>query len=198
MTTSGTSEGQRQPYNGLFGDSNLIRVIQQVIADPFTKYRPLDLEMLTKNSAPTVRDSLGILTSLGLLIKDESDHQHPVYRVNAESKRYIALNFLAYAVLDDRSGTDCMDDVVADYYDSELRGKYEPCVVETYEYSQPVTGAVMTGHSIIRNEHLEGSYSIRLPIQDQPQGELYTASIPADTIRAVLGDRELETTAASA
>jgi hypothetical protein len=159
MAASEISKETRPPYDGLFGDSNHIRVIRQVIADPFTKYRPIDLEMLTKNSAPTVRESLRILSSLGLLIKDESDHQHPVYRVNTESKRYLALTFLAYAVLDDRNGTDCMDDVVADYYDSELREKYEPCEVgETYENIQPVTGAEMTYQSVIGNEHPEESY----------------------------------------
>lgn len=113
------------PYDGLLGDSNLIRVIQQVIADPFTRYHPIDLERLTKGSHVTVRASLRNLTSFGLLIKDDSDRQHPVYVVNTESKRYLALAFLAYAVLDDKYGTDCMDNVVADYYDSELKIKYE-------------------------------------------------------------------------
>ncbi|OPY54691.1 MAG: hypothetical protein A4E48_00270 [Methanosaeta sp. PtaU1.Bin060] len=106
---------RRLPYGGLFGDSNLIKVIEQVIADPDIEYRPIDLERLTKESAPTVRASLKILTSLGLLKKDESDSQHPVYVVDTESKRYIALTLLAYAVLDDKNGTDTMDKVIADY-----------------------------------------------------------------------------------
>jgi len=199
MAASDTPSGTRLPYDGLFGDSNLIRVIKQVIADPFTEYRPIDLEELTKNSTPTVRESLKVLTSLGMLIKDERDQQHPVYKVNTESKRYIALTFLAYAVLDDRNGTDCMDDVVADYY-SELKGKYGPCVVgATYEYSQPVTGDEITYSGVIRNGHLEESYWIRGPSQDPPQEVLYTAPIfPADTSRAVSGYQEQETIAASA
>jgi hypothetical protein len=112
---------QRLPYGGLFGASNLIKVIEQMIADPDLEYRPIDLEKLTKESAPTVRASLKTLTSLDLLKKDETDSQHPVYRVNTESKRFIALTFLAYAVLDDRNGTDAMDSVVADYVDSMLQ-----------------------------------------------------------------------------
>jgi len=112
---------QRLPYGGLFGDSNLIKVLEQMIADPYLEYRPIDLEKLTKESAPTVRASLKTLTSLDLLKKDETDSQHPVYRVNTESKRFIALTFLAYAVLDDRNGTDAMNSVVSDYVDSMLQ-----------------------------------------------------------------------------
>jgi DNA-binding transcriptional ArsR family regulator len=112
---------RRLPYGGLFGDSNLIKVLEQMIADPDLEYRPIDLEKLTKESAPTVRASLKALTSLGLLTKDETDSQHPVYRVNTESKRFIALTFLAYAVLDDKNGTDAMNSVLADYVDSMLQ-----------------------------------------------------------------------------
>jgi len=109
---------RRLPYGGLFGDSNLIKVLEQMIADPDLEYRPIDLEKLTKESAPTVRASLKTLTSLDLLTKDETDSQHPVYKVNTESKRFIALTFLAYAVLDDKNGTDAMNSVLADYVDS--------------------------------------------------------------------------------
>jgi len=58
-------------------------------------------------------------------MKDERDRQHPVYKVNTDSKRYLALTFLACAVLDDRNGTDFVDDMIVDYYDSELKEKYE-------------------------------------------------------------------------
>ncbi|MBN1323511.1 MAG: hypothetical protein JW986_05855 [Methanotrichaceae archaeon] len=112
------------PYGGLFGDSNLVNVLEQVIADPCIEFRPIDLSHLTKESPPTVRKSLKILTSLGILIKDTTNARHPVYRVNLSSKRYLALSFLAYAVLDDKLGTDVMDKVIADYCDSVLREKY--------------------------------------------------------------------------
>lgn len=125
MTTDTVPTRGRAPYGGIFGDSNLIRVLSQIIADPFTAYRPIDLAKLTKDSSPTVRASLKVLTSAGLLVKDERDRQHPVYRVNTESKRYLALTVLAYAVLDDRNGTDFVDEMIADYYDSELREKHE-------------------------------------------------------------------------
>lgn len=119
MTEYEKSEREpRLPYGGLFGDSNLIKVIEQVIADPDIEYRPIDLEKLTKESTPTVRASLKILTSQGLLDKDETDRQHPVYRVNTDSKRYVALTFLAYAVLDDKNGTDSMKKIIVNYYES--------------------------------------------------------------------------------
>lgn len=115
----------RPPYGGLFGDSNLVGVLEQVIADPFIEYRPIDLVRLTKETPPTVRKSLKILTSQGILIKSAADIQHPVYRVNLDSKRYLALTLLAYAILDDKLGTDTMNRYIVDYYDSVLRIKYE-------------------------------------------------------------------------
>jgi hypothetical protein len=155
--------GPRLPYDGLFGDSNLIRVIRQVIADPFTEYRPIDLQMLTQNRAPTIRESLKILTALGLLIKDESDRQHPKYRVNIESKKYVALTFLAYAILDDRNGTDCLDDVIADYYDSVLRAKYEPLeITAPYVSIEPSVG--IEAYHIERSE-LVGPLYMTYPAQ---------------------------------
>jgi hypothetical protein len=113
------------PYGGLFGNSHLVRVIRQIVADPFEEYRPSDLKELAEVSAPSIRNDLKLLTRLGILIKDSSDKQHPIYRTNTECKRYFALTLLAYAVIDDRNGTDCTDDFIADYYDSELRHRYE-------------------------------------------------------------------------
>jgi len=113
------------PYGGLFGDTHLIRVIRQIVADPFEEYRPSDLEELAEVSAPSMRNDLKLLTRLGILIKDLKDKQHPIYRTNTECKRYLALTLLAYAVIDDRNGTDCTDNFIADYYDSELRDRYE-------------------------------------------------------------------------
>ena len=184
MSASCTSKGTRLPYDGLFGDSNLIRVLRQVIADPFTEYRPIDLEKLTNNCAPTVRDSLKTLTSLGLLIKDESDHQHPVYRVNTESKRYLALTFLAYAVLDDKKGTDCMDDVIADYCDSISKGICGSC-----EFRQPSVGMTNSFSFAvdIGRQMAESLWST--PIHNQ-QEELCT-QILAVTSNHLLGVRQM-------
>jgi hypothetical protein len=119
------------PYDGLLGDSNIISVLEEIIADPTMEYRPIDLVSLTGETSPTVRKSLKALTSTGLLLKDRTDPRHPVYRVNIESKKYLALNLLAYAVLDDKLGTDRVDRIIANYCDTSLRAKYKsgPLVV---------------------------------------------------------------------
>jgi len=118
-------EMDMRPFAGLFGDSHLSRIIAQIIADPFEVYRPKDLEELAEASAPSTRKALRILTKQGLLIRDDRDKQHPTYKVNIDSKKYMALTLLSYSEVDDDLGTDCMDDLIAEYYDSDLRERYE-------------------------------------------------------------------------
>ncbi len=114
------------PYGGLFGDNARTRIIEEIIADPHRYYRPRYFEELTGASAPTVRKILNSLTKLGLLEKDTSDRQHPIYQVNLNSKKVTALTFLAYASLDDRDGSECMDDTILDYYVKVLHPKTQP------------------------------------------------------------------------
>lgn len=129
------------PYSGLFGDTNQIRVIRQIVADPFGSYKPKELEALIEASAPSVRGVLKNLTCIGLLIKDVRDRQHPVYRVDVDSPIYLALNFLAFAIPDHKNSTHYMNDVIADYYDSELRVKYESCdlVIRNHSDTEIIT-----------------------------------------------------------
>jgi hypothetical protein len=58
-----------------------------------------------------------------------------VYRINVASKKFAALSLLAYAILDDRDGTDCMDEAVYDYYSKVVREKYEQTAIATAAYS---------------------------------------------------------------
>jgi hypothetical protein len=116
----------KQPYGGLFGNSVLARVIREIVADPCREFRPKSLEILTSSSAPRIKNALDTLTALEILKKISDDTQRPVYVVNFESKRLTALTFLAYAVTDDRDGTECMYAAIKDYYDYALREKYEP------------------------------------------------------------------------
>lgn len=76
-----------QHFAGLFGDSHLSRIIAQIVADPFQVYRPKDLEELAEASAPSTRKALRILTRLGLLIRNDTDRQHPPYKANLDSKK---------------------------------------------------------------------------------------------------------------
>ncbi len=120
-----------KPYGGLFGDNARTRIIEEIIADPHRYYRPHYFEELTGASAPTVRKILNSLTKLGLLEKDTSDRQHPIYRVNLNSKKVTALTFLAYASLDDRDGSECMEDAILDYYVRVLHPKTQALGVAT-------------------------------------------------------------------
>lgn len=105
-----------KPYGGLLGNSAQVRIVEEIVADPYMRYRPRDLEELVDASAPTVRRALNTLTDLGLLIKDENDKQHPVYCANFKSKKLLALTFLAFSINDDNTGSNCLDDAILDYY----------------------------------------------------------------------------------
>jgi len=101
------------PYGGLFGDTVMARVVEEIVADPHAVYHLKDLEELTGNSAPRIREALGTLTGLGLL--KSSGGKHPAYTVDTSRRSFVALTLLAYAVLDDRGGSDCMDTAVRHY-----------------------------------------------------------------------------------
>jgi len=118
-----------RPYGGLFGSSVIAQVVEEIVSDPTMDYRPGYLEELTGASAPPIRDALATLVDLGLLIRASGTGRHPIFRVNVASKKFIALSLLAYAVLDDRDGTDCMDEAVYDYYTRALREKFEPIAI---------------------------------------------------------------------
>ena len=133
--------GVEQPYGGLFGDSVLVEVIEEMVADPLHYYRSKDLEEILERSKPSIRGALRKLTSLGLLENVSSDTRHPLYRVNMESKRLAALTFLAYAVHDDREGTTSMDEAIAHYYKSTLWEIYGPCVI-TNDYVYLVSASL--------------------------------------------------------
>jgi len=116
----GRLEFSRLPFGGLFGNTVLIRVIREITADPYREFRPRELEVLTSSSAPRIKNALELLAAQGLLENISCDSQRPVFRVNLSSKRLMALTLLAYAVTDDRDGTDCMDDAVRHYYVDKL------------------------------------------------------------------------------
>jgi hypothetical protein len=108
------------PYAGLFGDTVMARVVEEIIADPHSAYRPKDLEDLTDASSPSVRDALVTLTKFGLL--KSAGGKHPVYTVDTSRKSFVALTLLAYATLDDKEGSDCMNTAVQHYCETVLLG----------------------------------------------------------------------------
>ena len=123
----------KAPYGGLFGNSGIADLLQEITADPYRNYRPADLEKFTNASAPSIRKWLSSLTAIGILEKDMGNQKHPVYRANTHSKRLMALTFLSYAVLDDRDGTACMDESIIDYcYKYGLIDKIMPLAEATF------------------------------------------------------------------
>lgn len=126
-----------KPYGGLFGNSVQVNVVEEIVADPYSNYRPKDLEEIIGASPPAIRRALGNLTTLGLLKKDLSDAQHPIYHPNLDSKKIIALTFLAYAMIDDRDGTKLMNSAVLDYYLNVIKPEFEVLATATathYKY----------------------------------------------------------------
>jgi hypothetical protein len=105
----------KAPYGGLFGNSVIVDLLEEITADPYRNYRPKDLEKFINASSPSIRKCLSSLTAIGILEKDTGNQKHPLYRANINSKRLMALTFLSYAILDDRDGTACMDESIIDY-----------------------------------------------------------------------------------
>lgn len=121
------------PYGGLFGNSAIVDLLEEIVADPYCNYRPKDLEKIINASAPSIRNYLTSLTSIGILERDIGNQKHPVYRANINSKRLMALTFLSYAVLDDRDRTNCMDEAIIDYcYKYGLIDKIMPLAEATF------------------------------------------------------------------
>ncbi len=179
------------PYDGLFGDSNIVSVLEQVIADPYMEYHPIDLVHLTKETPPTVRKSLKVLTSTGLLIKDKTDIRHPIYRVDTKSKKYLVLNLLAYAILDDKLGTDTVDKFIADYCDTVLREKYATVEWDlTYILNLSLMDRPEIKNYTAQNDQIIGNYVAILP-----QKETYNFSLE-DTGKPMLEQKELQAAAA--
>lgn len=139
-----------QPYGGLFGDTVHAKVIEEMVADPYRTYHPKDIQDMTDASAPAIRKTLRELTNIGLCIKDSSDKQHPTYQINLNNKRTIALTFLAYAVLDDRDRTDCMNEAIRHYCQSVLKEEFFPIAAATSQdgsYEDMMSEGLLTGEN---------------------------------------------------
>ncbi len=104
-----------KPFEGLFGDTAELRVLQEVVADPYSDYSQHDMMELTGLSDPSVRRGFRVLVDHTIVRNISSARRNPLYRVNLESKKLLALTFLSYAALDERTGSNSMEDAVSDY-----------------------------------------------------------------------------------
>lgn len=105
----------KYPYGGLFGNTVHTRIVEKIVANPSRVYRPKDFKDMLGISTTSITKALNDLTGLKLLIKITKDKQRPEYMANMGSKQLYALTFLAYAVSDDRDGTEFMDHAIEDY-----------------------------------------------------------------------------------
>ncbi len=124
MTSKGTKNLLRlgdgeadRPFDGLFGDTAELRVLQEIVADPYSDHSHRDLMELTELSDPSVRRAVRVLTTAGVIRNISTARRSPMYRANQDSRRLSALMFLTYAILDDKTGSETMDGAVAHYCD---------------------------------------------------------------------------------
>ena len=106
-----------KPFDGLFGDTAELRVLQEIVADPYSDYAHHDLMELTGLSDPSVRRGVRVLIDQGIIRNVSPARRNPLYRANLDSKKLTALTFLAYASLDERTGSRSMDGAVRHYCD---------------------------------------------------------------------------------
>ncbi len=104
-----------KPFEGLFGDTAELRVMQEIVADPYSDYSHHDLMELTGLSDPSVRRGVRVLVDHGIMKNISSARRNPLYRANLDSKKLMALTFLSYAVLDERTGSASLEDAVRHY-----------------------------------------------------------------------------------
>jgi len=103
------------PFDGLFGDTAELRVLQEIVADPYSDYTQCELMELTGLSDPSVRKGVRALVRQGILKDVSKARRHPIYRAEPGSKKLVALTFLAYASLDEKAGGSSMEDAVRGY-----------------------------------------------------------------------------------
>ena len=109
------TENLERPFGGLFGDTAELRVLQEIVADPYSDYSHQELMQLTGLSDPSVRKAVSVLLEHGIIDNISKVKRRPTYRPNHGSRKLTALTFLTYAALDDRAGTDSMDEAVRHY-----------------------------------------------------------------------------------
>lgn len=148
-----------KPYGGLFGTNAQIRIVEEIVADPYRDYRPKYLAEIIGASEPTIRSALKNLLNLGLLEKDTNDIQHPIYRLNLHSKKVIALTFLSYASIDDIDESTCMDEAVFDYYHKEIEPKMQVNAIGVYQVFE-FGGRTITNVKMTRDDKIETFRSI--------------------------------------
>ena len=99
------------PYAGLFGNTTIAAVVEEMIADPHSTYVVKDLVVLTDRKKKKVKRALKRLIELRVVITKNNKE----FNTNHDSNIVAALTFLAYGLVDDIYGTDTMLVAIKDY-----------------------------------------------------------------------------------
>lgn len=101
-----------KPFDGLFGDDPLARIVCEFVADPYVEHTAETISEMTGVPIDDARYCLEFLKRTGML---EYGNELGTYAVDTLSRRFAALTILAYAILDDRLGTDSMWDIAREF-----------------------------------------------------------------------------------
>ena len=110
-----------RPFGGLFGTNIQLKVLEELVADPYSNYRIADLARILGISTKSTKSALAALERLGFVSRENENSKHPIFRVNKDSRMLTALTFLSYALSDDRDSTQLMDEAVLEYYERNIR-----------------------------------------------------------------------------
>lgn len=122
-----------KPYGGLFGSAVIVKVVEELIADPESEYRIRDLTELLNASPNSIKSALVNLEALNLVTRKNRDPQRPVYIVNNSSRTFTALNHLTLALDDDRDGTEFMNEEILNYCDMLKKQSGTEFVIANYQ-----------------------------------------------------------------
>lgn len=100
------------PFGGVLGNAVIIRVLEQLIADPDSSFNLSILSKLSKSSVPQVKEALEQLESVGFVKMISNSQKRPIYIVNKECNRFVALTLFAYSVVDDAFSSNVMKDAL--------------------------------------------------------------------------------------
>jgi hypothetical protein len=135
------------PFGGLFGDTVIAHVVEEMIANPGHAFTPKGLRELTHASLPRIREALKTLSAAGLVENISASRKRPRFAVRAGQKRLAALKFLALAVIDDSDGSKRMDLAIRDYCGTEPgRGLPVLAVADAPDYRVIESMTTMTMH----------------------------------------------------
>jgi hypothetical protein len=100
--------GNGNDFTSILGNSVIIKVVQEFIADPDEPYSISYMHELTDSSKPAVRDAFNVLLRSKLIYKANKNDKRPLFKIDRKSERFIALTLLLYAILDDVNKSNLM------------------------------------------------------------------------------------------